>query len=319
VLEFVGIFDNLEKALAFDSKDVGGVIQGVDILQQRFAELMARARSEYLTVIAGKSGDKAVEAVLERFREKEPREAFYGFFKELQDIYEILSPDAFLRPYLPDYEELLQMFHVLRAAYERNLLVDKEFLRKTARLVQDHTESGRIEDPTKFHQLNGQALEALAEAQQPETVKVFNLLKALANLVNQRGGDEPYLISIGERAEQIAQAFEQRQMTTQQALDALQGLVRDVGEGEKQRDETGLSPEGFAIYYVLKKDGVEQPMVVAEKVEKAFEYSPHWRTSERQAQDLRRALYKALIDSGVEEDVVEVASRLMKVLRRDRS
>jgi type I restriction enzyme R subunit len=210
------------------------------------------------------------------------------------------------------------MFHVLRAAYERSLPVDKEFLRKTARLVQEHTESGRIEDPTKFHQLNGQALEALAEAQQPDTVKVFNLLKALANLVDQRGGDEPYLISIGERAEQIAHAFEQRQMTTQQALDALQGLVRDIGEGEKQRDETGLSPEGFAIYYVLKKDGVPDPLKVAGKVEEAFERSPHWRTSERQAQDLRRALYKALIDTGVEEDVVEVASRLMKVLRRER-
>lgn len=317
VLDFVGIFDNLEKALAFDSKDVRGVIQGVDVLQRRFAEMMRKARTEYLPVVAGKSGDKAVEAVLERFREKDAREAFYGFFKELQDIYEILSPDVFLRPFLDDFNELLRMFHVLRAAYERSQPVDKEFLRKTAKLVQEHTQAGRIEDPTKYHKLNGQALEAIADANQPDTVKVFNLLKALAMLVSQHGGEQPYLISIGERAEQIAQAFEQRQMTTQQALDSLKGLVQDVGEGEKQRDETGLSPEGFAIYYVLKKDGVGEPLRVATKVEEAFAQSPHWRTSERHAQELRRALYRALIDAGIEDDVVEVASRLMKVLGRD--
>ena len=40
------------------------------------------------------------------------------------------------------------------------------------------------------------------------------------------------------RAEKIAQDFEQRQLTTQQALEALHGLVRDVSHGEKQRDET---------------------------------------------------------------------------------
>ena len=53
VLDFVGIFDNLEKALAFDSKDVAGVIEGLDVLRQRFAELMGTARADYLPIIAG--------------------------------------------------------------------------------------------------------------------------------------------------------------------------------------------------------------------------------------------------------------------------
>src|SRR5690606_35536954 len=117
--------------------------------------------------------------------------------------------------------------------------VDKEFLRKTAKLVQEHTQSGTIEDPTKLHRLSGQALEALANAQQSDTVKVFNLLKALANLASEQAAEDPYLVSIGERAEQVAKAFEERQMTTQQALKSLQKLVEDVNEAERQRDETG--------------------------------------------------------------------------------
>ena len=315
VLDFVGIFEKLEKALAFDSQDVTGVIQGLEVLQARFAELMETARETYLPIGKGKQGDKAVEAVLEHFRDKEKREEFYAFFKELQNIYEILSPDAFLRPFLADYDALLRMFHLLRANYDRDQPVDKEFLRKTAKLVQAHTQSGAIEDPTKFHALNAKALEAIASQKQSDTVKVFNLLKALANLVNAKAGGEPYLISIGDRAKEIAEAFESRQMTTQQALDLLEKLIARLKVAEKDRDATGLSPEAFAVFYVLKSDGVEDPLKAAQAVEAAFQQHPHWQTSEHQEQDVRRSIYKALIDAGIEA-VVEVATKLMKLLRR---
>src|ERR1039458_8328826 len=58
VLDFVGIFEKLEKALAFDSQDVTGVIQGIEVLQARFAELVETARQEYLPVLdcGGKPG-----------------------------------------------------------------------------------------------------------------------------------------------------------------------------------------------------------------------------------------------------------------------
>jgi type I restriction enzyme R subunit len=315
VLDFVGIFEKLEKALAFDSKDVTGVIQGVEVLQTRFAELMETARETYLPIGKGKQGDKAVEAVLEHFRDKEKREEFYSFFRELQDIYEILSPDAFLRQFLADYDALLRMFHLLRANYDRDQPVDKEFLRKTARLVQAHTQSGAIEDPTKFHALNAAALDAIAGQQQSDTVKVFNLLKALANLVNAKAGGEPYLISIGDRAQEIAEAFESRQMTTQQALDLLEKLIARLKVAEKDRDATGLSPEAFAVFYVLKSDGVEDPLKAAQAVEAAFQQHPHWQTSEHQKRDVLRSIYKALIGAGIEAEEV-VTKKLMNLLRR---
>ena len=46
-----------------------------------------------------------------------------------------------------------------------------------------------------------------------------------------------------------------------------------------------------------------------------FAEFPHWQTSERQEQDVRRAIYKALITAGVGA-VIEVASGILKMLRR---
>jgi type I restriction enzyme R subunit len=315
VLDFVGIFEKLEKALAFDSKDVSGVIEGLDVLRQRFSELMEDARRDHLLVIKGKFGDKQVEAVLEHFRDKERRQEFYGFFHELQDLYEILSPDAFLRPFLREFGDLLGMFHILRNFYERGKPADREFLRKTARLVQEHTKSGRIQEPEKFYALNAETLAKIAGRKQPDTVRVFNLLRVLHDLVSHRAAAEPYLISIGDRAEEIAQAFEQHQMDAQQALQSLEALIRELREAESAREATGLSPEGFAAYFLFKQEGIAEPRRVAEQVAGAFGKYPHWQTSERQEQEVRVQLYKALIQSGTEK-ALDGASKLMKLLRR---
>ena len=93
ILDYVGIFANLEKALAFDSQDVAGVIDGLDVLQEEFARQMTVGRSEYLTIAAGRTADKAVDAVLDHFRDRERRDVFYRYFEELEEVYGILSPE----------------------------------------------------------------------------------------------------------------------------------------------------------------------------------------------------------------------------------
>ncbi|MBC7236789.1 MAG: HsdR family type I site-specific deoxyribonuclease, partial [Chloroflexi bacterium] len=132
IVDFVGVFEHLERALAFDSQDVSGVVEGIEVLQARFADLMAQGRTEYLPLAAGKVADKAVEAILEHFRDRDRREAFYSYFRELEEVYEILSPDPYLRTFLDDYQRLVEMYRLVRSAYEPHVPVDKSFLRKTA-------------------------------------------------------------------------------------------------------------------------------------------------------------------------------------------
>lgn len=141
VLDFVGIFEKLEKALAFDSKDVEGVIEGLDVLKKRFEDQMQVGRQQYLTLTKGHKGDKAVEALLEHFRDKEPREEFYNFFRELEELHEIISPDPFMRPFIDDFTELASMYELVRGAYDRGISMDKEFMRKTAKLVRKNTQT----------------------------------------------------------------------------------------------------------------------------------------------------------------------------------
>jgi type I restriction enzyme R subunit len=58
-------------------------------------------------------------------------------------------------------------------------------------------------------------------------VRILNMLKTIRTLAEEKGDQLPYLIPIGERAEAIAEAFEQRQNTTQEALQKLYKLAEE--------------------------------------------------------------------------------------------
>ena len=320
IVDFIGIFGNLERALAFDSADVAGVVQELGVLRERFAALMATGREKYLPLVQGKTEDKALEAALERFRDSEKREAFYRLFRELEEIYEILSPDPFLRPFLEDYRDLADLYRAVRSAYEPHVAVDKSFLRKTEEIVRKHTRLAAFLEPREIHRLDAAALARLAE-EGPEPVRIFNLVKALYRLMEAEGARAPYLLSIGERAAQILQKYEERIKSTQEALQALLELVDEYREAEAERARSRLSREGFTAFWLLKREGVHNAEEIARKIEAAFGKFPHWHHSEIHEQELRKALYRVLVSYGL-RDPVDVdwlanwVKRLLDTLRR---
>ncbi len=332
IVDFVGVFENLERALAFDSQEVSGVVEGLEVLQARFADLMAQGRREYGMITTENTemteknsvfsvpsvvNDKTAEAVLEHFRDKERRDSFYAFFRDLQEIYEILSPDSFLRPYLKDYEHLVEMYRLVRSAYEPHVPVDKSFLRKTAEIVQQHTITSAIGEPQGIYEIGAQELLALLHGDKPDTVKVFNLLKELNRLITEQGKIAPHLIPIGERAEEIRRRFEERLISTQEALHDLDEVVHQLKEAQEERRSSPLSRQAFAVEWWLRTQGVESAVAAhtAASLEEAFTSYPNWSFSNADERELRKRLYKVLLDIGVSE-VVVWGNRILDLLRR---
>ena len=207
VLDYVGIFEDLEKALAFDSDVVESVIRNLDVLKEAFAKRMRDEAQAYLPFARGWD-DKAKERAIESFSDKDVREAFFKFFKGVQNLYNILSPDAYLRPFMKDYQALASLYGLIRNAYADRIYVDKELTAKTRELLQEHTDSNRFEIPGAIQELNADTLKKAQESQVPDTVKVLNLRKLLQKKVVDESRSKPFLISIGERAEAITEAYE---------------------------------------------------------------------------------------------------------------
>ena len=248
VLDFVGIFGDLEKALAFDSDVVGSVIRNIDILKALFAKLIEEDAAQYLPLARGWD-DKAKEDAIEHFDEVEDRETFFKFFKQLQDIYTILSPDAFLRPFIVDYQSLASLYGLIRNAYADRIYVDKELTAKTRELLQQHTGSDPFALPGSIQELNANTLREVGNSDVSDTVKVLNLRKILHKTVTEEGRSKPFLISIGERAEALAEAYENRQQTTQEVLVEYRKLVEECERAASEQIRMNLDDNGYAVLY----------------------------------------------------------------------
>ncbi len=314
VLDFVGIFERLEKALAFDSSDIEGVLHHIDRLKDDFAEKMGEARTEYLVILKGKKGDKAVEAVLDAFMDEDKRQEFYDFFKHLEDIYNIVSPDSFLREYEEDFDTLTRMYSILREAFNPNVQIDREIPRKVAELVQKHTKQGVFQPKLELLKIDEQTLKRLEESKASNTQKVFNLIKSLYRETDESAKAAPYLISIGERAESIAARFMQRQIDTQEAMKELRELVSEINDAKREQVEKKMNTDVFSVYYLAKKGGLESPEDVANHMMPVFDKYPHWKNSEAQEREIRKEFYKAVAKSDI-EDPAEFVGNTIRVLK----
>jgi type I restriction enzyme R subunit len=318
IIDFVGIFSKLEEALAFDSQDVSGVVQGLDVLQRRFAELIAQARAEYLAIGKSLAGDKEVEAVVKHFRDEEERARFQEFISEVENLFEIISPDAFLRPYLDDYDALMRLAAVMRAAFYPGIDIGRSFQRKTAELVQRHTSASGIDLPTHVEKLTSAAVEAIVDSEEtPDTVKVVNLVKLIHDIVANDKSTKPFLISIGERAERVAEAFRNGQASTEDALAEFREMVGEIQEADVAQKATGLDPQAFAVLWYLRGKGLgdEQVDLVAKAAAEAFSAYPNWRVASQQESDLRLRLYGAFLRAGIHNGETESVEDLLANLR----
>ena len=314
VLDFVGIFENLEKALAFDSDEVASVIRNIEVLKDNFAKRMREDAVAYLPFATGWD-DKAKERAINHFEDKDDREAFFKFFKGLQNLYDILSPDAFLHPFIADYQALATLYGLVRNAYSDRTYVDKELTAKTRELLQTHTESHLFELPDAVYELGTDTLQKIDQSDTSDTVKVLNLQKALHRTVANEGSSKPFLISIGERAEAVTESYESRQLATQDILAEFRRLAEECSLAARESERLDMDENTFAVYTVLKDVIEDVNPEQARAVNQVFVEFPDYRWDNHQQNQLRMTLYKTLRPTVGAKDLIETTNKLLRLER----
>jgi type I restriction enzyme R subunit len=314
VLDFVGIFEKLEKALSFDSDVVTSVIQNIEVLKQLFSTMMKEQATEHLPFAKGWD-DKAKERAISHFEDKNRRGDFFKWFRQLQNLYEIISPDTFLRPFLDDYLSLSELYALIRSAYGENIYIDREVSNKTRELLQKHTISGQLELPGAIHALGPEELTKLRESDTSDNTKILNLRKILTVTVQDGGSSKPFLLSIGDRAEKLAEAYEDRQLTTQQALLEFEKLAREATDADAERQRMGLDENSFAIHKTVAETDSDFDAKQAKGINTLFEGFPDYRWNKQQESKLRTELYKTLRPLVGTSKMIDVANRLLRLQR----
>jgi type I restriction enzyme R subunit len=306
VLDFVGIFDKLERALAFDSDEINAIVKDLVLLKQLFKSMMESKAPDYLQLVRRNFDDKDVDNLIEHFRDKDRRKEFFREYKELEILYEIISPDAFLRPFLNDYTTLSAIYQVVSNAYAHRVYVDRAFQKKTNELVQKHIGAQFIADSrVPDVRLDPQAIDTIKREQGGKATKIINLVKAIQKAAEEQS-DDPFVIAMAERARAVQESFEDRQVGTEDTLTALLQAIERDEQRKREQVAWGLDALTFFVFVTLRDEGVPHAEDVARKTGKAFADHPNWRRSEKDLREVRKQVTFAV--HAKEEDLEKVTS-----------
>src|SRR6266487_747849 len=299
IVDFVGIFDKLERALGFDPAFVNTTIDSIDTLKSSFKQIMTvqKETQEYLTYARRlpTGTHKDIEDVTQYFvDDPERQEKFLEFYRNLQSLFNIIAPDKFLEPYLSDYKALTMLYQALRERIqgEDNIALS-ELTKKTRDMLRREAGSTDIGAPDAVYELDQKFLDAIKRQYTPSALSLFDLRKTIKRVVESREEYEPYLRPISERAEDIIRQFQDRQESTKEALDKLIEEAESILNAEEVRNDLGedIDNNTLAIYLELKRQAASVTPEQAAAINKIIEQYPNYEWDGFQEKSLRSKLY----------------------------
>ena len=315
VVDFVGVSRDLRKALQFDSSDVSGVIEDLDVLMRDFQGKIAEAKATYLDsdnggrvaetraayATAGGSADQRLEQIVyTRFLDPDARKGFFSAYKEIEALWEILSPSAELRDHIDTFRRLSQLYAVVRNAYADSPGFVADLAHKTRRLVEESAAMHGLGSLAKSVTFDLRTLTTLRNESGPDEAKVFNLVRGLQTEVESEPELESILRPLKERAESVLKGLEERTTTGLAAMDILEALAREKEKAVTAARDSALPPRAFGVYWTLKEDAALQAagvsaMEFAEEAHALAERFPNAAVNADEQRRLRTSLYNPLL------------------------
>lgn len=311
VVDFVGVLRELKKALKFDSDDVSGVIEGLDVLMADFQQKMVLVKADYLDCLdsqadtggaaEGLGDDEKLErAVYGRFLAAPARKAFFERYKEVESLWEILSPAPALRDHIGTYKQLCHLYAAVRNAYADKVGFVADLAYKTRRLIEEGAMQQGLGRLTKSLTFDVKTLQSLRGDGGTDEAKVFNLVRGLQQEIDGDPNAAPVLQPLKDRAERILKDLQDRRTTGLAAMDQLAALAAEKDAAMQAASASGLSGSAFGVYWTLRADadlGAAKidAMDLAKDAEGQLARFPNAAVNSDEQRRLRAALYHPLL------------------------
>ena len=298
---------------------MSGGIEDLDVLLQDFLKRIADARKEYLEAETSGTPDERLEKlVYGRFLTPEARKAFFESYKEIESLWEILSPSPELRDHIMTYKQLSLLYAAVRNAYAEKVGFVADLAYKTRRLIEEGAEQQGLGRLTKSVTFDVATLNSLRANKGSDEGKVFNLVRGLQKEIDDDQATAPVLQPLKDRAERILKDLEDRKTTGLAAMDLLAALAVEKEETMREARKSGLSPRAFSVFWLLREDAAVKsakfdPMALAKEAEIQLGRFPNAGANPDEQRRLRAALYKPML--AVEQDErVRVVDLVVKLL-----
>ena len=269
---------------------------------------------------AGGTDEQLETIVYGRFLDPESRKAFFETYKEIEALWEILSPSRSYaitsRPTAGSPVSTPRCTthpHVASAT-------SRDLASKTHFMVQDSAVQEGLGYLTKTVTFDVGTLETLRRKSGSDEAKVFNLVRGLREEVEADPDLESVLLPLKERAERILKDLEDRTTTGPCGDGPVGGAGRGEGSSRRGGKSERLSPRAFGVHWTLKDDpdldaaGISTSSL-AQEADALLGRFPNAAVNADEQRRLRAALYHPLLRLDRDERS-RVVDRILAILLR---
>ncbi len=186
IVDYLGVFDDVARALDFDEKAVQKVITNIDNLKSELPAAVAKCLGYFPGVDRSIAGYEGLLAAQECLPTNDVRDAFALDFSYLSNLWEALSPDPCLGPYAGDYRWLTQVYESVKPPSGTGKLLWAALGAKTVELIHQNVHVETVRDDLETLVMDEETLENFLSSKDPKnTVEIeFRISSRLRRLKN---------------------------------------------------------------------------------------------------------------------------------------
>ncbi len=313
IVDYLGIFDDVAKALEFDDKSVTAVVSNIQELKDRLPEAMQKCLAFFAGVDRTVEGYEGLIAAQQCLPNNEVRDNFAEAFSLLNKLWEAISPDPVLGQYEKDYKWLSQVYQSVQPSSGHGKLIWHSLGAKTIELIHQNVHVDAVRDDLDTLVLDADLLEAVLSNPDPKKAKEIEI-KVARRLRKHLGN--PKFKALSERLDALRDRFESGVLNSVEFLKQLLQLAKEVLQAEKEVPPEAEEDRGKAALTELFNEvkTAETPIMVERVVADIDEIVrlvrfPCWQDTLAGEREIKKALRKSLFKYKLhaDEDLFEKA------------
>ena len=245
IVDYIGIFDNVAKALFFDSESVEKVISNIESVKGKVPEMVEACIAFFPGVDRTRDDWEGLVAAQECLPNDETKDAFGAHYRALNRVWNALSPDACIRPFKVEYKWLSKVYDSVRPTDERGKLIWAALGPKTLQLVHENISVENVEKDEDVLAMDAEIIEKFIAGDTTLEKRRRKVEIDLAAIILSHPTD-PRFIALGERMEKLREEHEAGLLTSIQFLKALLALAKDAVQIMKSQPADDQNNDPFA-------------------------------------------------------------------------
>jgi type I restriction enzyme R subunit len=263
VVDYFGVFTNLEKALNFDDSIREESLIDWEALKALVPGEVERT-IELFKDIKIEDTRECLLASLRRLRDPEAAKNFEQNFKSLERLWEAVAPDPCLYPYRYQYNWLCGIYVAHRRRQGGSRETYGELSAKTRQLIQENTTFVDIAEALPVFKIDKDYAQQIGELPTPAD-KAAALEAALTAELSE---DDPSFIyrQLGERLQRVKERKDATDAATENRLRALEDIAYEAAQTKEEPERLNLTQLGeYGLFTILRSHaGTEDEAYLAE-------------------------------------------------------